>query len=111
METPWHVNVNVIVVVIVIVIVIAIVNVARALQDLEIQLPLQLGTGQHATFNLRGDTNVRARCGAVDGYEATDHSPCGTPGDGTRQVEAAGSWHSELAPTRDVERTREGPPC
>jgi hypothetical protein len=59
METPWHVNVNVIVVVIVIVIVIAIVNVARALQDLEIQLPLQLGTGQHATFNLRGDTNVR----------------------------------------------------
>jgi heme/copper-type cytochrome/quinol oxidase subunit 2 len=56
METPWHVNVNVnvnvnvivvvIVIVIVIVIAIAIVNVARALQDLEIQLPLQLGTGQ-----------------------------------------------------------------
>ena len=54
METPWHVNVNVIVVVIVIVIVIAIV--AGFARFRNTTAPAR----QHATFNLRGDTNVRA---------------------------------------------------
>jgi hypothetical protein len=57
METPWHVNVNFIVVVIVIV---SVIDIVAGFARFRNTTAPAAGPVQHATFNLRGDTNVRA---------------------------------------------------